>query len=110
MQALVAVVNQAVVGLATYYDIYSSFLGKPGLWLDDLFVADNFRKRGIGKALLSALCASAHARGCARVDWLVATDNHPGRAFYASLGATVFETVRHARLAERDIERLAASV
>ncbi len=79
------------------------------MWLDDLFISANHRQRGIGKAFLTALCAHAQTRGCARVDWLVATDNHVGRAFYEAVGATVFETVRHARLGTREIANLAAS-
>lgn len=107
-KALVAVLGDAVVGLVTYYDIYSSFIAKPGIWLDDLYVYEKHRKRGIGKALIVALCRIARTDGCGRIDWLVARDNDNGRAFYQGLGAEVFEQVRHARLDEIAINRLVA--
>ncbi len=107
-KALVAVLGGAIVGLATYYDIYSSFIGKPGIWLDDLYVYEAYRNRRIGRALLVELCRIARAGGCGRIDWVVAKDNDNGRAFYESLGAEVFEQVRHARLTEVAISRLVA--
>ncbi len=107
-KALVAVVESAIVGLVTYYDIYSSFIAKPGIWLDDLYVYEAHRSRGVGKALVAKLCEIAHDGGCGRIDWIVARDSVDGRAFYQSLGAEVFEQVRHARLDERAIQLLAA--
>ncbi len=106
-KALVAVINSAVVGLVTYYDIYSSFIAKPGIWLDDLYVYEAHRGQGVGKALITKLCEIARQGGCGRIDWIVARDNANGRAFYQALGAEVFEQVRHARLDETAIDRLA---
>jgi GNAT superfamily N-acetyltransferase len=107
-KALVAAVDSAVVGLITYYDIYSSFIAKPGIWLDDLYVHESHRGQGIGRALLTKLCQIAQETGCGRIDWIVARDNVNGRAFYRSLGAQVFEQVRHARLDAAAIDLLAA--
>jgi GNAT superfamily N-acetyltransferase len=98
LRALVAVVDGTVAGVATYYDIYSSFLGRPGLWLDDLYIDEPHRSRGIGKQLIVFLCREAHKNGCARIDWLVAADNSRGQAFYKSLGADISHTTHHVRL------------
>jgi GNAT superfamily N-acetyltransferase len=105
-KALVAVADSAVVGVVTYYDIYSTFIAKPGIWLDDLYVYETHRGRGIGKALIVRLCQIARESGCGRIDWIVARDNTNGRSFYEHLGAEVFEQVRHARLDEAAIDLL----
>jgi GNAT superfamily N-acetyltransferase len=107
-KALVAEVDGHVIGVATYYDIYSSFLAKPGMWLDDLFVDDKHRGDGVGQALVTELCEIARRTGCARIDWIVARDNEKGRAFYSRLGAKIFEQVRHARLDEHAIAEVVA--
>jgi GNAT superfamily N-acetyltransferase len=107
--ALVAEINGRVVGMATYYDIYSSFVAKPGIWLDDLYVYEDYRGHGVGRALMTTLCEIAYREGCARIDWIVARDNENGRSFYSKLGAEIFDQVRHARLDEAAIGRLATS-
>jgi len=108
-RALVAVENGALVGTATYYATFSSFIAKPCLWLDDLYVYEAHRSRGVGRALVKRLCEIAHMHGCGRIDWVVATLNSNGRGFYASLGASIFETVRLARLEENEIRALATA-
>ena len=108
-RAIIATLGDKVVGIATYYDIFSTFIGKPGLWLDDLYVYKAYRKYGIGKALLVELCNIARRNGCARIDWIVANDNDNGKGFYRSLGATIFEEIRHSRLDQDAINRLATS-
>lgn len=105
--ALLATNSRQAVGIATYYSIYSTFIAKPGIWLDDLFVYPQFRGSGAGEALLSELCVLARKTGCGRIDWIVATDNDRGRSFYERSGARIFEGVRHARLDERAINALA---
>jgi GNAT superfamily N-acetyltransferase len=105
--ALAAETDKRLVGIATYYSIYSTFISKSGIWLDDLFVYPQYRKIGIGKALIKELCVIAQKNGCGRIDWVVARDNENGRAFYRSLGANVFEEVRHSRLDEAAIKKLA---
>ena len=108
-RAVVAEVNGKVVGIATYYSIYSTFIAKPGIWLDDLYVYKEYRKLKVGKALLKYLCNVALEAGCGRIDWIVATDNDNGRGFYESLGAQIFEDVRHSRLDEHAIYKLASN-
>lgn len=105
--ALLAMKSGEAVGIATYYSIYSTFIAKPGIWLDDLFVYPQFRGSGVGEALLSELCILAQNTGCGRIDWIVATDNDRGRSFYERSGARIFEEVRRARLDECAINALA---
>lgn len=74
-------------GFAIYFTNYSTFLAKPGLYLEDLFVKPEFRGQGIGKSLLLHLAKLANARGCGRMEWTVLDWNKPAIAFYESLGA-----------------------
>ncbi len=75
------------VGFALYFFNYSTFLAKPGLYVEDLFVVPEFRGRGFGKALLLHLAKFANARGCGRMEWAVLDWNQPAIEFYSSLGA-----------------------
>ncbi|MES2956573.1 MAG: GNAT family N-acetyltransferase [Pseudomonadota bacterium] len=109
-QALVAEVDGRLAGMATYYAIFSSFIAKPGLWLDDLFVYDSFRGTGIGEALVRNLCRIAKEGGCGRVDWHVSNINERGKKFYRRIGASISENERLVRLGEEQIHLLACSV
>ena len=105
--ALVAVIDDLLVGMAIYHPIFSSFLAEPGFWLDDLFVCQQHRGRGIGKALLVCLCQIADAQGCARVDWLVSKNNERGINFYRGIGGTISDIGRLVRLDETALSKLA---
>ena len=74
-------------GFALFFTNYSTFLAKPGLYLEDLFVLPEFRGRGLGKALLLHLARLANQRGCGRMEWTVLDWNQPAIEFYESLGA-----------------------
>jgi GNAT superfamily N-acetyltransferase len=74
-------------GFAVYFFNYSTFLAKPGLYLEDLFVDPALRGKGIGKALLLHLAKLANARGCGRMEWAVLDWNQPAIEFYEALGA-----------------------
>jgi GNAT superfamily N-acetyltransferase len=74
-------------GFALFFSNYSTFLAKPGLYLEDLFVKPEFRGRGIGKGLLLHLARLANQRGCGRMEWSVLDWNESAIAFYESLGA-----------------------
>lgn len=87
-------------GFAVFFPTYSTFLARPGLWLEDLFVRPEHRGQGIGKALLLHVAGLAHARGCGRMEWSVLDWNQPAIDFYEGLGAR--------RLREWQICRLTA--
>ncbi len=74
-------------GFALFFGTYSTFLGKPGVYLEDLFVDPDWRGQGIGRALLEAITALARERGCGRVEWEVLDWNAPAIDFYERLGA-----------------------
>jgi GNAT superfamily N-acetyltransferase len=74
-------------GFALFFPNYSTFLGKPGLYLEDLFVRPAFRRHGIGRALLRELATIANRRGYGRVEWAVLDWNEPAIGFYRKLGA-----------------------
>ena len=105
--ALVALSAGTIVGMATYYGTFSSFIAKPCFWLDDLYVYEAYRSKGIGRALVKHLSALVYEQGCGRIDWVVATHNDQGKKFYSRLGATVSDTVQLARLDEAAIHALA---
>lgn len=93
------------VGFALYFHNYSTFLGKPGLYLEDLYVRPEARGRGIGRRLLVHLASIARERGCGRLEWSVLDWNEPAIGFYHSLGArpmdgwTVFRVTGEALVA-----------
>ncbi len=86
-EALIAEWQGVAAGFALYFHNYSTFLGRPGLYLEDLFVKPDFRGKGIGRRLLSELAALAVARGCGRLEWSVLDWNAPALGFYRSVGA-----------------------
>jgi len=96
------------VGFALYFFTYSTFLARPSLYLEDLFVLPEERGGGAGKALLRALARIAVRRGCGRMEWAVLDWNEPALRFYRSLGARQMnEWIVH-RLTPVEIDKLAA--
>ncbi|BAY79239.1 GCN5-related N-acetyltransferase (plasmid) [Nostoc linckia NIES-25] len=95
---LLAEVDGEVIGLATYHFIYSTFLAKPGIWLDDLYLKAEHRNHKIGEALMLSLRQIAQEKGCARIDWTVAISNDRGIKFYQRIGAKIRNNVRLCRL------------
>ena len=96
-----------VVGFALFFHNYSTFLGQPGVYLEDLFVKPAARCRGYGKALLVALAKLTVERGCGRVEWSVLDWNEPAIAFYQSLGAKPMDEWTVYRLTGDAIPKLA---
>lgn len=86
-EVLLAEAGGQPVGLALFFQNYSTFLARPGIYLEDLFVEPAFRGRGIGKALLQAVARLAVQRGCGRFEWSVLDWNVPAIRFYEALGA-----------------------
>lgn len=95
------------VGFALFYHSYSTFLGKPGLYLEDLFVKPEARGNGIGKLLLARLAAIAVERGLARLEWWVLDWNKPAIDFYGSLDAEAMDDWTVYRLSGDALTRLA---
>jgi len=86
-EVLLAEDNGQTVGFALFFHNFSTFLGKPGIYLEDIFVEPASRGRGHGKALLAVIARLAVERGCGRVEWSVLNWNKPSIGFYRSLGA-----------------------
>ncbi len=94
-------------GFAFYFFNYSTWTGRPGLYLEDLFVNPEFRGLGIGKALLARVAAIAVEKGCPRLQWEVLDWNTPAVEFYAALGASFLDEWRNVRMTGEALERLA---
>ncbi len=75
-------------GFALFFHSFSTFLGKPGIYLEDLYVRPEFRGAGIGRALLAHLARLARERGCGRLEWSVLDWNEPAIGFYSKIGAS----------------------
>jgi GNAT superfamily N-acetyltransferase len=86
-EVVIAYAGDTPAGFALFFHNYSTFLGKPGIYLEDLFVVPELRGHGVGKALLTHLAALAVARGCGRFEWSVLDWNEPAIGFYKKLGA-----------------------
>jgi GNAT superfamily N-acetyltransferase len=95
------------VGFALFFHNYSTFLGKPGIYLEDLFVRPEHRGRGFGKALLASLARLAVKRGCSRLDWAVLDWNTPSIEFYERLGALRMDEWTGYRLMGEALTRVA---
>jgi GNAT superfamily N-acetyltransferase len=108
-EAVIARLDGEPVGFALYFHNFSTFLGRPGLYLEDLFVRPSFRGRSYGKALLSYLAALAVQRNCGRFEWQVLDWNKPARDFYESLGALANSAWINYRISGDALRRLAES-
>ncbi len=107
-EALLAIEDGKPVGFALFFHNYSTFLGRVGLHLEDVFVEPQHRGKGYGKALLAKLAALAVQRGCGRFEWACLDWNAPSIAFYKSLGAQPMAGWTTFRLCGGALEELAA--
>ena len=107
-EVLIAELGDDVAGYALFFHTYSTFLTKPGIWLEDIFVVPACRRHGIGRALLARIAAIAAERGCGRMEWSVLDWNEPALAFYRGLGAGPVDGWTTYRLTGAALERLAA--
>jgi len=108
-EVLLAVVEGETVGYALFFTTYSTFLAKPGLYLEDLFVKSHARGQGIGTALLTRLAELAIDRGCGRLEWTVLNWNEPSIHFYDSLGAAPMRDWTLYRLTGESLAKLAST-
>lgn len=100
--------NDQPVGFALFFHNYSTFVGLPGIYLEDLFVEPGHRGRGCGKALLRHLAKLAKERECGRVEWAVLDWNEPSINFYRSIGAVGLDDWRIFRLGGEALDALAS--
>jgi GNAT superfamily N-acetyltransferase len=108
-EVVVGYAGDEPAGFALFFHNYSTFLGKPGLYLEDLFVVPKFRGRGYGKALLVHLATLAVERDCGRFEWSVLDWNEPAIGFYKKLGATPMDAWKIMRVTGDALRTLAKS-
>ena len=108
-EVLLAFEGKSPVGFAVFFHNFSTWLGRPGLYLEDLFVKPDKRGKGYGRALLVDLAKVARDRGCGRMEWAVLDWNEPAIKFYRSLGAKPMEEWTVFRLTRDGIAKLAQS-
>lgn len=109
VKAIVADVEGAAVGFAVFFHSFSTFLARPGIYLEDLFVKPPYRRRGIGTALVKYVAREAHALGCGRLEWSVLNWNDPAIRFYELLGAVAMEDWTVYRVTGEALQHLAES-
>jgi len=90
-EVIIGYERELPVGFALFYHNFSTFLGKPGIYLEDLFVLESHRGKGYGKLLLASLASLALERNCGRLEWAVLDWNKPSIEFYKSLGARMMD-------------------
>jgi len=95
------------VGFVLYFHNYSTFLGRPGIYIEDLFVDEAFRRRGFGTALLCYVAGVANERRCGRLEWSVLDWNEPAINFYKKLGAVPMSEWTVFRVTGKELEKLA---
>jgi GNAT superfamily N-acetyltransferase len=105
-ECVLAFVAGAPAGFALFFPTYSTFLARPGLWLEDLFVHPELRGRGVGRALILHVARLANERGCGRMEWSVLDWNEPAIRFYEALGAKRLQDWTICRLAGEALARL----
>jgi GNAT superfamily N-acetyltransferase len=108
-EVLLAFEEQSPVGFAVYFYSFSTWLGRPGLYLEDLFVKPEKRGKGYGRALLVELARIARDRGCGRMEWAVLNWNEPAIKFYQALGAKPMNEWTVFRLTRDEIAKLASA-
>ena len=106
-EVLIAEYEGKPAGQALFFHNFSTFIGRPGIYLEDIYVRPNLRGRGIGKSLLLELAKIAKERNCSRLEWVVLNWNEPSINFYKSLGAVPMNEWTTYRLNESAIAKLA---
>lgn len=106
-EALLVWEGEEAAGFAVFFHNFSTFEGRPGIYIEDVFVEPAYRERGIGKALLAHIAKLARERGCVRVEWAVLDWNRPAVEFYRKLGAVALNEWTVFRLGGRALDRLA---
>jgi GNAT superfamily N-acetyltransferase len=105
-EVILAEMDSKTVGFALFFHNYSTFLTQPGIYLEDLFVLPDYRRKGIGKALITAVAKLAVTRNCGRLEWSVLDWNQPAIDFYRSIGANILEEWKTCRVTETALTQL----
>ena len=108
-EVLLAELDGTAVGSALFFHNFSTFLGRAGLYLEDLYISPEYRGKGYGKATLQKLAQIAVERGCGRLEWSCLDWNAPSIAFYKSMGAAPMDEWTVYRLTGETLQRAAAS-
>jgi GNAT superfamily N-acetyltransferase len=106
--AAIAWIEEEPAGFALFFGTFSTWLCRPGLWLEDLYVRPAYRRGGVGLALLRHVAGVAQARGCGRVEWAVLDWNSPAISFYESLGAETMHEWETMRLSGEELAAVAS--
>ncbi|HET7478638.1 MAG TPA: GNAT family N-acetyltransferase [Rubrobacteraceae bacterium] len=106
-EVLLAYLGEEPAGFALFFHNFSTFLGRPGIYLEDLFVRPEYRGAGVGRVLLSHLARLAVERGCGRLEWWVLDWNEPAIGFYRKLGAAPMDDWTVYRVTGEALDRLA---
>jgi GNAT superfamily N-acetyltransferase len=107
-EAMIAELDGEPVGFALFFHNFSTFLGRPGIYLEDLFVRPHARGKGVGRALLTEIAKLAVRRKCGRLEWAVLDWNEPAIGFYRSLGAVPMHEWTVFRVTGDELQKLAA--
>ena len=105
-EALIAEFETTPIGFALYFPTFSTFVGRPGLYLEDLYVQPNMRGKGVGTLLLQHVARLARGRGCGRLEWAVLNWNQPAIRFYEALGARAMDDWTVYRLTDDHLSKL----
>lgn len=105
-EALIAEFQTTPIGFALYFTTFSTFVGRPGLYLEDLYVRPNMRGKGVGTLLLQHVARLARERGCGRLEWSVLNWNKPAIRFYEALGARAMDDWTVYRLTDDHLSKL----
>jgi GNAT superfamily N-acetyltransferase len=106
-EVIVAEHTGQIIGFALFFHNYSTFLTKPGIYIEDIFVLPEYRRQGVGKAMLQKVAQIAVERNCGRLEWSVLDWNEPAMQFYLSMGASILNEWRICRVTEKNITNLA---
>jgi GNAT superfamily N-acetyltransferase len=106
-EVLLARIESPPVGFALFFQTFSTFLAAPGIWLEDLFVLPEYRRRGVGRALLRRVASIALQRSCGRLEWSVLDWNEPALEFYQTIGAQTMDQWKLRRVTGEALVRLA---
>ena len=107
-EVVIAEYEDESVGFALYFHNFSTFLGRPGIYLEDLYVRPSSRGKGVGRALLVYLAELAKKRNCGRLEWIVLDSNQPALEFYSTLKAIPLDEWTMFRLSGKALDELAA--